>query len=401
MPFRLTRRIYEIGAICVAIALSLVMIDRLLGAHGLALANGNPVFGDFIAFWAAGRAALMGQADLVHHVPTIQAIEWQAVPGMRWVAGWNSPPQFLLIATILGLFPFPVAALIWLCGTGALYLFAARKLLPDSRALIFAATAPAAFYHIGSIQTGLWVAGITGLALYWLDKKPTRAGALIALLAIKPHLAILWPLYLALTGRWRAFAAAAVAFTMFTLAAILAFGWDSIPRFLANLAATQHLIDAELVSKTTFGSFYGNLLAMDTPRVVAMGVQALSAIIALGAAVFIFRRGDARAQGVALCAATMLTSPYLFFYDTTLLAIGAAMLGAPRDKFETVALIFGWGAGLSLAIAFVQPLPICPLASWLVLAAALRRTLAPAGAPQRIPTEDREAHPDQSKARSA
>ena len=30
-------------------------------------------------------------------------------------------------------------------------------------------------------------------------------------------------------------------------------------------------------------------------------------------------------------------SPYLFFYDFTLLAVGAALLGAPRDRFELIA----------------------------------------------------------------
>ena len=47
----------------------------------------------------------------------------------------------------------------------------------------------------------------------------------------------------------------------------------------------------------------------------------------------------------------MLITPYLFFYDTTLLAIGAAMLGAPRDRSETIALVLAWGAGFTLALA--------------------------------------------------
>lgn len=385
MPFRLTRRVYAFAAIVVALALLAVMGDRLAGAHGLALENGNPVFGDFIAFWSAGRVVLSGHAELVHHIATVQAVQWDAVPGMRWVAGWNSPPQFLLIATALALFPYPVAALIWLGGGGALYLTAAQKLLPDARAMVFALTLPAALYHLGSVQTGLWIAGVSGLALYWLDTKPMRAGALIGLLAIKPHLAILWPVYLAVTGRWRAFGAAALSLALFTLAAVLAFGWESIPRFIDNLGATQHLIDGRLVSTTTFGSLYGNLLALGATSVAAMAAHAFSAVAALGVAVWIFRRGDARAQAAALCAATMLASPYLFFYDTTLLAVGAAMLGAPRDRLETIALAAAWSAGLSLAVSQVIALPVCALAAWLVLLSAARRTGSAAFLPAPAP----------------
>jgi hypothetical protein len=379
MSLKIPRWVYEAGAILVTLFLFYVMGERLLKANGLALQSGNPVFGDFIAFWAAGRAVLAGHADMVHNIPTIQAIQWDAVPGMTRVAGWNSPPQFLLIATVLGLFSFPIAALIWLFGTGALFLYAASKFLPDRRALLFAITVPAAIYHIGSIQTGLWVAGMSGLALYYLDKKPIRAGAFIAMLAIKPHLAVLWPIYLALTGRWRAFMAAAIASILFALAAVAAFGWESFPRFLANLDHTSTLISNMRVNKATFGSLYANLIAVGVPQATAMIAHAISALLAFGAGVFIWRRGDAAAQGAAFCAVALLLSPYLFYYDYTLLAIGAAVLisseGRPRGAFETIAVIFAWAAGLSLAIGVYQPVPLCPLAAWLVLGAALRRSL--------------------------
>ena len=47
------------------------MAYLLAGARGLVLANGQPLFGDFIAFWSAGRAALDGAAAQVHEVETI------------------------------------------------------------------------------------------------------------------------------------------------------------------------------------------------------------------------------------------------------------------------------------------------------------------------------------------
>jgi hypothetical protein len=77
--------------------------------------------------------------------------------------------------------------------------------------------------------------------------------------------------------------------------------------------------------------------------------------------------------------------PYVYFYDFTLLAVGAALLGAPRDRFELTALIGAWGAGLSLPLSYLAPLPYAPFAAALVLVVSARRESAaarPAPAPQ-------------------
>jgi hypothetical protein len=383
------RTAFEVAAIAVALVLVGVMAWLLADADGLLLASGQPVFGDFIAFWSAGRAVLDGHAAQVHEVALIRHYHQIAVPGVAFVAPWNSPPTFLLIATALALLPYPAAALVFLAATGALYLYAARKLLPDARALIFAATLPAAVYHLGTVQVGLLIAGVSALALHWLDRRPLAAGALVSLLAIKPHLAILWPLLLALSGRWRAFAAAAACTLAFVVVSGLAFGFDAHLRFLANLAAAQDLVSAQRTSTPAHASLYASLLGFGAPQTLAIAVHGASALAALAAALPLFRRGGLPEQGAALCAATLLVLPYVFFYDFTLLAVGAALLGAPRDRFETLAVMFAWSAGLSLALGYLAPLPLCPLASWLVLMAAARRARGAAYPRRRSPTPAR------------
>ena len=381
----LSRRTYEIAACLVALAMLAVMLALLSQANGLLLANGQPLFGDFITFWSAGRATIEGEAALVHDRAFLFAVHEQAVPGVRFVGPWNSPPQFLLIVSPLGLMPYPVAGIVFLTISGALYLYAAGKLLPDTRALIFAVTAPAALYHLGTVQSGLLIAGISALALYWLDTRPRVAGGLVALLAIKPHLAILWPVMLALTGRWRAFGAATLGSIAFTLLAGLAFGFDAYARFFENLSASQNLISGQRVATPAYASLYASALGFGLPQVTAIALQALSAMGALIVAIFCFRSAERTTQGAALCAATLLVSPYLFFYDLTLLAAGAALLGAPRDRFETIAVVFAWGAGLSLALGYIAPLPLCPVAAWLTLAAAFKRARSAALRPAPTP----------------
>lgn len=392
------RRAFEIGAIVVAAILLGVMAYLLAGARGLVLANGQPLFGDFIAFWSAGRAALDGAAAQVHEGETIARYHQIAASGSAYVAPWNSPPTFLLISSMLAVLPYPAAALVFLLIGAAVYVYAARLVLPDARALIFALTLPAALYHLGTVQTGLLIAGVSGLALVWLDRRPLTAGALVGLLAIKPHLALLWPVLLALSGRWRAFAAATVSTIAFVVLAGTVFGFESYARFFEHLSASQEMISGQRITTPAYASLYASALGLGlglgAAQVVALVLQAASALAAVAALCWIVlstaRRpldDGCRVQGAALCAATLLISPYLFFYDFTLLALGAALLGAPRDRLELTAAVLAWSTGLSIALGYLAPLPLCPLAAWLVLIAAMRRArsaghrLAPAPPP--------------------
>ncbi len=381
----MTRKAFEIGAVCVALALLATFAFLLSHADGMVLANGQPVFGDFIAFWSGGRAALEGHVADVHTRALIEGYHQQAAPGVAYIAPWNSPPTFLLIASALALLPYPVAALAFIAASGALYLYAARKLLPDARAMIFALTLPAALYHLGSAQTGLLVAGVSGLALAWLDRRPLAAGALVGLLAVKPHLAIFWPIMLAVSGRWRAFAAASVSTLAFVLLAGVVFGFESYVRFFHTLGATQNLVTSQLIATPAYASLYANLLQLGAPQSVAIGAHAVFAVVAIGLVLRVFWTKDRVASGAALCAVTLIALPYSFFYDFTLLAVGAALMGAPRTRLELAAAVGAWGAGLSLALSYVAPLPYCAVAAWLVLIAASMRARSEAAQPAPAP----------------
>jgi hypothetical protein len=380
----MSRRALEIGAIGVTLALLATFAHLLSQANGMVLATGQPVFGDFIAFWSGGRAALEGHVADVHTRALIEQYHQQAAPDVQFTAPWNSPPTFLLIASALAVLPYPAAALTFLALGAALYAAAARAILPDMRAMIFALTVPAAVYHIGSVQTGLVIAGVSGLAFVMLDKRPLAAGALVGMLAIKPHLAVLWPLMLALSGRWRAFAAAAASTLCFVALAGFVFGFDTYPRFLENLGATQNLVTSQLITTPGYASLYASLLQLGAPQTIALGIHGAAALIALFIAARVFRYRAV--AGAALCAATLIVLPYSFFYDFTLLAIGAALLGPPRTNLERGATIAAWGAGLSLPLSYALPLPYCTAAAWLVLLAASARAgsgaLRQAPAPQ-------------------
>jgi hypothetical protein len=106
-----SRRALEIGAVIVALGLVATFVYLLSMANGLVLADGQPMFGDFIAFWSAGRAALDGHVADVHVRAVIDAYHQRAAPGVAYIATWSSAPTFLLIAAPLALLPYPVARL--------------------------------------------------------------------------------------------------------------------------------------------------------------------------------------------------------------------------------------------------------------------------------------------------
>jgi hypothetical protein len=382
----MTRKLFEISAVVITVGLLLVFAQRTLGVHGYRLASGQPLFGDFIAFWSAGKATLEGHVSQLHDRVFLAHIQQATIPGMHVMAPWNSPPPFLFFVIPFALLPYGPAAITWLIVTGALYLYAASKILPDKRALIFAVTLPAALYHLGTEQVGLLIAGSNGLALYWLDRRPRAAGALVAMLVIKPHLAVLWPFYLLLTRRWNAFVSAAICTIVLIVGAGLVFGFESYIRFFENLRASQDLIGRLGVGKQTFGSLFGNLLALRVPMPFAIAGHAVSAVLGFGAAIYVFtRKVDWRVQGAALCSATLLLSSYLFFYDFVLLGVAAALLAPPRNKLETAAMVFAWLAGMSVAFSYAIPLPLCPFSAWLVLIAAILRARSEAARPAPAP----------------
>lgn len=371
MPLK--RWSFEAVAVLIAASMLGYFLWRASGAANMTLPSGQPFFGDFMAFWSAGRAALDGHVAEIHERAMLWPYQQATAPDVRFYAPWNSPPTFLLIVCVLALAPYPFAAIGFLVGTALFFGYVIRRFLPDGRALLFPATAPAVIYQIGTVQAGMLIAGISGLALHWLDKRPRAAGALIALLAIKPHLAVLWPLMLAISGRWRVFASAAIAATAFALLAGFVFGFESYVRWFESLAGSQRLISEQRITTPAYASLYANLLGLGVSHTVAISIHALSALSGVLLACSLFRTKDIAISGAALCAGTLLVSPYLFFYDFTLLLIGAALLGAPRSALDYAAAIFAWGAGLTVAIGGYIALPICPLAAWLVLAAAFMR----------------------------
>jgi hypothetical protein len=354
--------------------------------------NGKPVGYDFIAFWSAARLALEGRPEAAYDWAAILVAHHVAVPAMKdLVFAWHYPPTFLLAVLPLGLLAYPAAAGAFTLASAGLWATLVRRITADRRAWIVAAAAPAGLISLLDGQNGFLTAGLAGFALLMLEaRRPVLAGVLIGLLAIKPHLAVLFPIALLADRQWRAIAAAAVTASVFAAASVAVFGWGTLVAFLHDLPASRALIDGGAVPWSGMPSPYVFALSLGAPPTSAMVVQAL---VALFAACCVYRgwRDPAapfEAKAATLTAGTMLVSPFLFSYDLTwaALAVGwLALLGLRTGFFrwEREVLLFAWLAPVAMSPVHVLTQVQLGFPVLLLLLLAAVRRAAPLGDAER------------------
>src|SRR6185503_4316684 len=125
----LTRERVRLWAVALLIGYAAAIAYLFATAHGLTDYQGRPLGTDYSDIYAAGRAALHGDA-LSPFNPAQQYHHEQALfgPGVPFF-GWHYPPFFLLVAAPLAALPYVPSLVVWQLGTLALYLGSLRFLL--------------------------------------------------------------------------------------------------------------------------------------------------------------------------------------------------------------------------------------------------------------------------------
>ncbi|WP_334066183.1 glycosyltransferase family 87 protein [Burkholderia cepacia] len=316
---------------------------------------------DFSVFWTASHLVLQGhaasaydpslflQAELAHFDTYLQH---RSLP-------WLYPPTMLLFIAPVALVPFLPAYFLFFAGSLLCYAFAVSRLsglrahlpVPHAAAIVvvaYSAVCMSALFGQNSILT----AGLAALALHLLGKRPVAAGVLIGLLAIKPQLAVVFPVVLIAARAWRTFAAAALTAALFAAAGIALAGPGALHGLSQALSTVreQHFMLPSywLASPTPFAA----LRLAGMPVTAALVAQAAVALLALAAAVDVWRRTpDMRLRGAVLAVATLLTTPYLWNYELTWLGIAIfCLIAHGLDK--------GWLPGDQGIIVLAWLLPI-------------------------------------------
>ncbi len=353
--------------VILAAMLGLAFVSYVATSHGGLDLFGRPVGTDFASFWTASQLALEGQGPkawnpVAHHAAQIAVFGKGAS-----YAAFFYPPPYLLVCLPLALIPYGPALGVWLLATGLAWAAVTRAWLDAPRDWLLVLTFPAVLLNIGHGQNGFLTAALLGGAALLSPSRPWLTGVLIGALIIKPHLAVLTPLFLLLTGNWRAILSAALTASALCLLSLIVFGPAAWQAFFESSALARLALEQDLVGYAKMQSAFAAARLLGAPLNLAWGLQAVSALVAIIGMWRITRMTRGQASGAALVCATLLTTPFLLDYDFTLLGVPLAWLfNRARDEgflaWEKIALLAGFVLPLAARpLAMSLHLPIAPL----------------------------------------
>jgi len=348
--------------------------------------NGKPLGTDFMTVWSAGKLALAGEPAAAYDYARHFEVQREALPWREGqdppYFGWHYPPFFMLVAAVLALVPYGAALLAWTMATLPVYLAAIRAIVPYRRWLLFALAFPAAFVNLAHGQSGFLTAGLLGLGLIMLEKRPLVAGVLFGLLTYKPQLGLLLPLVLIVDRRWEALIAAALTTLTASLLSYVVFGAEVWRAFFASVTITRtFVLEQGAMGWEKMQSAFAALRMLGASIETAYAVQGAMSLCVAAAVLWIWRRPvEMPIKSAALVTGALLATPYVMDYDLTLLALPIAWLTVEglRTQFltwEKIALLGAWVLPLVSRQIGSLGVPIAPIALLLFLALILRRAM--------------------------
>ncbi len=322
-------------------------------------ADGSKIFNDFVTIWAAGKMALAGHAAQAYDWAQLKPLDESIVGPVSGYLVWPYPPTFLLAAAVLALLPYVTAFFVWVFGTFIAYLAIIRAIIGDRVGYFLAAGFPAVIANALVGQTAFLSAALIGGALVWMDTQPIWSGVLLGLLTYKPHLGLLFPIALAVSGRWRVFVTAGIVAALMAAVSWAVFGSESWVAFASGISHSLASDGAADWGKMQTAS--GLVRALGGGDALAWTTQIGVTVIAAAAIAVIWRSSVAyEIKAAALGVAALLAAPHLLTYDLVILAVPLAFLFrlGRAHGFHQYELA---GMGLACLLIFVFPFVEAPV----------------------------------------
>ncbi|HEY5722282.1 MAG TPA: glycosyltransferase family 87 protein [Allosphingosinicella sp.] len=377
------------AAACIAILIFWLDLERTDWAGDLSIAHQALWGRDFVNVYTSGSLVLNDRLDILYDIEAYRAYQLELFDQGLKHHNYSYPPVTLLYTWLLALPPYPAALALWLGGTGAFFVWAARPYLRGAGLPAWVAIlAPASIVnawagHYGFLIGGLWLA-----AFHFLPRRPVLAGILIGCMIVKPHLAILAPIVLLYRREWRAFAAAACTVILLSGLSILFFGPDLWTIYLTETAMVQAAMvdDVRTFFIRMMPTIMPSLALAGAGAAVSAAVQVVVALSAIGLLLWRMPK-DSEEAGLATATATFLVLPYAFNYDMTVAGL-AGLLVLQRSRSGgsiafTLAAAFAFLVPMSVMYFGLVDIPVGPPALIFQLLALLGLIAPPAAAPAR------------------
>lgn len=317
-------------------------------ATGFSIMSDRLVYWDFTNLWAGSKLAWLGKAgtlfDVEAYRAALRAMFALPLPDQEW----SYPPNILMLGVPLAQLPIFAAYLIWTMGTVAALGIAVRPLRLPRLALAAVLLSPAVVINAMFGQNGSLTAALLIGGLLAAPARPVVAGILFGLLTIKPHLGILVPFCLLASGNWRAIIASAVTAAAMAILTGVFFGFDVWRLFFTETATLMRaILEAPYPQLYHANAMTVFILARAAGAGLALAylVQAIAALAAIGAAVWLWLPSTRVAPGLRAATTAVLAlvaTPYGYTYDAVPLSVLIAVLVTAPRRPPIVFLAIAW-----------------------------------------------------------
>lgn len=319
--------------------------------------DGRYVVQDFLAFWAAGRQALDGNAASAYDTVANKAAQELAVGyAFKGQYPWFYPPFYFFLLIPLALIPYGIAYAGWAILSTLLYVRVVGGIVGHAIGSALALAFPAVFLNMMSGQNGALTAALLGGSLTLMPRQPVASGICLGLMTYKPHFGVLIPLALAAGRQWRVIVSAVVTALVLGLVSWAVFGSAAWSGFFHSLfaASNDHITEGG-VKWYKMQSFYAILRMHGVSESAGLIVHA-ALFGALGIGVFALWRSNApfNLKAAGLAVSVPVATPYLMIYDGIVVAVPMAFLIAEGRRTN---FLRGEWPVMALAAVMVGILP--------------------------------------------
>jgi hypothetical protein len=334
----------------------------------------RPLGTDFSNVWTAGRMALDGRASEVWDWGAHFRVQ-QEFHRTRDVDlfGWHYPPPFLLIAAALATMPYLPSLVVWQIATLAPLVAMLMRVVPCGDTWLFVVAAPVTLVCVTHGHNGFLTALLLGGGLLLLGKRPLIAGLLLGCLIYKPQFGLIIPPLLLAGRHWRTLGGACVSAALLVGLTMMIWGIPVWQAFVDSLPLTRTvIIEQGITGWHKIMSPFAAVRMWGGGVAVAYAVQSLATALCIAAVMWIeWSERRAYLRNALVCAAVLISTPYVLDYDYVVLLPAIAFLYVDGREHH----FLRWDATL-LAFAWLAPFVARTVAEQTLLPVGLSSAMA-------------------------
>jgi len=319
---------FYVSGVLVAYALGLAA--RFFFHSWIFEADGKPSCIDFSHIWVGGSLAVSANPALVYDYSAFSAARVALGGADGCVPVLNQfvyPPTYLFFIFPLGWMSYAAAFAAWTVVTLLVYLVAIYLIVPRPTAILIALSPFPVFFNFFLGQNGFLLAGLMGLCLILMERRPQLSGVLLGLLTFKPQIGILFPLALAVSRKWRVMVSAMATSAVLIVASMVFFGYQGWPSFTHTLVDRGPNLNPISQASMRLESVYGFLWLAGINSSISWAIQlGVAAAVAIVVCWVWARPLPYSLKAAAFCSAAPLATPFVHGHDLCVLAIAAAFL---------------------------------------------------------------------------